>query len=76
MTIKEHAKKRYDLGVEKKGEINLETDKRNFVTEALEELVDAHNYVTWAKIPKLAKRFILLILGMMYDILLSYENGN
>ena len=73
MSIEHEANQRYLMGVKKHGELDLSTDPRNFITEALEELVDAYNYVNWAIMPKLAKKSTQLILKLLYNILKDYE---
>jgi hypothetical protein len=40
--------KRMLQGERKHGALNLETDPRDFIVEALEELVDCLNYLEWA----------------------------
>jgi len=47
MTIREHAKARYEANIPTKGHINLDTDPRNWADETLEELADAWNYLDY-----------------------------
>lgn len=36
---------KYEAGRERLGQLNLETDKRNFIDESIEEMLDAINYL-------------------------------
>lgn len=46
--IDDQKKLRMVMGERKHGPLNLETDPRNFIEEALEELIDCLNYLEWA----------------------------
>lgn len=38
---------KYEAGRAEHGQIDLSTDKRNFIDESIEELIDAINYLTF-----------------------------
>jgi hypothetical protein len=46
--IDDQKKLRMIMGERKHGPLNLETDPRDFIEEALEELIDCLNYLEWA----------------------------